>query len=333
VRLLWFLTLVLGLAFAAAPEEVARRAVAEWLKGGDQATPEALLTARSEEALLRLLRFPPPPPGLQVNLEQPRVEPRGEEVWVRFPAALGERTGEVVVRLRAGKPVGIFFAAEGAGLPSWVHHPLFVALVFAVGFFLTHALFFGSLRPLLLELLELIRRWRWLFFLVQALLFGAFFLGVLLAYEDPELARALQDALLPLLSAIGLERAAQKSPLFLAVAIFYWNLSRGLLLTTALPALLFGVPALILNFFRYLVFGFALSPAVVPPERFLWHLPVVVLELGAYNLAIFGGFVILAEVVSGRGFRAGLRAFGRLLIVAAVLLFWAALYEAFEVSL
>jgi hypothetical protein len=172
---------------------------------------------------------------------------------------------------------------------------------------------------------------RRLFWATQIGLFATFFTGALAAYADPKVARLLQELLGTGIGQIGLEKAVQNGPLGLATVIFYWNFTRGLLLTTALPGAFFGVPALVVNLARYYVLGMALSPAVIPPERFLLHLPVVFLELGAYNTATFGALALLGDLLAGRGYREGLRSLLLSLVLATALLFLAALYEAFEV--
>ena len=335
MRWAWVLIFaVFPAVYAASPVETARAVVEGWLEGEYQVSPRDLTGLPADKALeqlVRMLRFPPPPKGLEVNLEEPLVEERGSEVWVRFPAALGEKTREVIVRLRGGEPVAIFWRPTVGLIPAWVYSWWFSLAFLFGGFTLTLSLFFGRLRRVWVAFLWVVKRRRGLFILTHLLLYGAFALGAGIAYLEPKLARVIQDVFVGAVSATGIEEAAKRGPLALAAAIFYWNLTRGLLLTTALPAMLFGLPALIFNLARYLVMGVALSPAVVPWERFLWHLPVVVLELGAYNLAVFGGLVILSEVLAGGRYRLGLRLFSLTLVPAVVLLFWAALYEAFEV--
>ena len=119
--------------------------------------------------------------------------------------------------------------------------------------------------------------------------------------------------------------------LVLAGVIFHWNFSQGLFLTGLIPALLLGIPAFLLNALRYLVFGFALSPALLG-SLFLVHLPTLVLELQAYILVTFGGLVLLAKTAGGEGYRKGLRALLLTFYLGALFLLLAAWYEAWEVS-
>jgi len=333
-RLLAILPLFLVIGFAGGFADLARQAVADWLSGKYRTDPLELLSRPPKEglrALERALRFPPPPPGLEVNLNAPQVEVQGPVAVVRYPAALGDRTGEVVVELKGTEVLGVRWQPEGGQLPPWVVAPYSGPVFLGVGLGLVLALFSGGLRRYGARALVALRaRWR-LFFGTQAGLYAVFALGTAAAYADPELARLVQEVVGAGIRQIGIEAALQNGPLGLAAAIFYWNFTRGLLLTTALPGLLFGVPALLVNLLRYYLLGFALSPAVVPLDRFLLHLPVIVLELGAYNTAVFGGLALLGEVLAGRGYRRGLEILALSLIPATVLLFFAALYEAFEV--
>ncbi|BAW01737.1 hypothetical protein TTMY_1347 [Thermus thermophilus] len=108
------------------------------------------------------------------------------------------------------------------------------------------------------------------------------------------------------------------------------NFSQGLFLTGFLPALLFGVPVLLLNALRYFAFGFALSPALLG-NAFLFHLPTLVLELQAYILVTFGGLVLLAKTLRREGYRSGLRGLLLAFYLGALFLLAAAWYEAWEV--
>lgn len=146
----------------------------------------------------------------------------------------------------------------------------------------------------------------------------------------PELARAVQVLFGGALEAIGLQEAVGKGVLVLAGVIFHWNFSQGLFLTGLLPALLLGVPVLLLNALRYFAFGFALSPALLG-SAFLFHLPTLLLELQAYILVTFGGLVLLARVAGGQGYREGLKGLLLAFYLGALFLLAAAWYEAWEV--
>jgi len=320
---------LLSLALAA-PEEVAKEGVSRWLKGELSPRVEELFQASPEEAarlLSRYALFPPPPQGLSVNLDRPKVE--GSRV--SFPAALGEEVGEVVVVLEGERVQRVYFRPEGLGLPAYLLTPL------AGGGFLLLTLFWTLLllqptpfRAWAQEALGLLRSYRGLYLFANLFLYGLFALGALLAYRMPDLGRALQVLFGGALEALGLGEAVGKGVPVLAGAIFHWNFSQGLFLTGLLPALLLGVPLLLLNAVRYFVFGFALSPALLG-KAFLAHLPTLLLELQAYILVTFGGLVLLAQVAGGKGYRRGLRGLLLAFYLGAYLLVLAAWYEAWEV--
>ncbi|WP_038040360.1 hypothetical protein [Thermus tengchongensis] len=331
MRLLAFLLVLFPWAMASSSVELARQAAEVWLAGKLSPRLEEVLRASPEEAprlLERYALFPPPPKGLSLNLDSPRVE--GNRVL--FPAAVGEQVGEVVVVLEGREVKRVYFRPEGLALPGYLLNP-------ASGWgFLLLSLFFGFLllqpspfRAWLLEAFSLLRAYRGLYLFTNLLLYGLFALGAFLAYGMPEMARALQALFGGALEAIGLEEAVGKGILVLAGVIFQWNFTQGLFLTGLLPALFFGVPALLLNALRYFVFGFALSPALLG-QAFLAHLPTLLLELQAYILVTFGGLVLLAKTAGGEGYRKGFRELLLAFYLGALFLLLAAWYEAWEVS-
>ncbi|WP_243089768.1 hypothetical protein [Thermus neutrinimicus] len=323
--------LLLPWALASSPVEPARQAAEAWLAGKLSPSLEEVLRASPEEApglLERYALFPPPPKGLSLNLDSPRVE--GNRVL--FPAAVGEEVGEVVVVLEGGEAKRVYFRPQGLSLPGYLLSPLagwgFLLLSLFWGFLLLQP---SPFRAWLLEAFSLLRAHRGLYLFTNLLLYGLFALGSVLAYGMPEMARAVQALFGGALEAIGLEKATGKGILVLAGAIFHWNFGQGLFLTGLLPALLLGIPVLLLNALRYLVFGFALSPALLG-AAFLVHLPTLVLELQAYILVTFGGLVLLAKTAGGEGYRKGLRALLLTFYLGALFLLLAAWYEAWEVS-
>lgn len=332
MRRLWAVCLLLGLALALAPEEEARAAVEAWLKGEKSPRLEAILRAPPEEAarlLERYARFPPPPRGLRVNLDQPEVR----EGRVLFPAALGEETGEVGVVLEGGEVVRIYFRPQGGGVPRYLLSPeagygfLLLSLLLGVSLLQRGSPF----RLWLQQAWGLVRAYRGVYLFTNLLLYGLFALGEALAYGGRDLARALQFLLGSALDLAGVGEALGRGVPVLAGVIFHWNFLNGLFLTGLLPALLLGLPVLLLNALRYLVFGFALSPALLGPA-FLLHLPTLVLELQAYILVTFGGLVLLQRVLRGEGYRAGLRALLLSFYLATLFLLLAAWYEAWELN-
>lgn len=331
MRVLGVLFLLFLPALALGQVEAARQAVERWLRGELSPSLEAVLKAPPEAApglLERYALFPPPPEGLKVNLESPEVE--GNRV--RFPAALGEEVGEVVVVLEGGRVERVYFRPEGLALPAYLLTPAAGWGFLLLSAFWLFLLFQPSpFRAWLGEALALLRAYRGLYLFTNFLLYGLFALGAVLAYGVPALARALQALFGGALEAIGLEAAMGKGVMVLAGVIFHWNFSQGLFLTGLVPALLLGVPLLLLNAARYFVFGLALSPALLG-EAFLFHLPTLLLELQAYILVTFGGLVLLAKTARGEGYRKGLRALLLSFYLGAFFLLLAAWYEAWEVS-
>lgn len=330
-----FLLASLGWAQAADPVALARQAVEAWRAG--ELTPKLDLRAlegKSPEEVADWLRktfaFPPPPPGLEVNLDEPEVEETPTGTQVRFPAVSGPDGGEVVVTVSDGQVQRIAWRPSGGLLPPWVKSDAARLVFAAVSLLLLFHLFGGGVARLWRSAWALLGRYRKLYLFTNLLLYGLFVLGAALAYGLPDLARAMQEAVGGAIETIGLDTGAQKGVSGLAWTIFYWNFTHGLLLTSFLPAFFLGVPALLVNAARYYVFGFALSPAVIPWDVYVWHLPTLVIELQAYILVTFGGLVLLVETLKGRGFRAGLQLLGLTLLLGTLFLIAGAWYEAFE---
>ncbi len=328
--------LVLAVAQAGDPVALARDAVARWTTG-ELGAPIDLQELQNKtpndmaELLRRTFAFPPPPPELEVNLDDPKVEtlPTGA-VRVSFPAMSGPAGGEVVVMIAQGEVERVAWLPSGGLLPAWVKSPVSRWLFTAASLLLLLNLFQGGVGRLWRSAWSELARYRKLYLYVNALLYGLFVLGAWLAYGMPELARALQEAVGGAIETIGLDSGVQAGPSALAWMVFYWNFTHGLLYTSFFPALLLGIPALLVNAARYYVFGFALSPAVIPPEVYALHVPTLLIELQAYILVTFGGLVLFWETFRGGGYRKGLRFLGLTLLLGTLFLIAGAWYESFE---
>jgi len=336
-RLLLALLLIwpAALAQSADPAGVARQAVEQWLSGklGPDRNLNELRDMSPEEAadwLRDYLAFPPPPPGLEVNLDDPQTQQVTGGYKVSFPATVGQEGGEVVVRVSGDRPLSIGWKPNGGMLPPWVRSDVAALFFAAASLLLALRLLQGGLAPLLKAAWGLLAPYRRLYVFVNVLLYGLFALGAAAAYATPDLARVLQEGIGMALETIGLGDAARMGMTKLAWVIFYWNFSHGLLLTSFLPALFLGVPALLVNMGRYLAFGFALSPAVIPWSTYVYHLPTLLLELQGYILVTFGGLVLLWETLKGRGYRYGLNLLGLTLMLGTLFLIAGAWYEAYE---
>lgn len=333
----WLLAtgLLLGLALAQSNLELARQAVQDWQAGKYQTDPSQALGKPTEEAIRLLeqsLAFPPPPRELLVNLNEPLEESIPNGTIVKFPATVAGRGGEVRVTIRDGAVTRIGFTPEGGLLPAWLKSPvawvLFAAL--SLGWLVTLRSN-SALARWWAEGWALVRQYRGLYLGTNIGLYGLFALGGLVAYTNPQMVRLMQELVGGALEQIGLGSALAGGVLGLATVIFYWNFTNGLLLTTAVPGLLLGIPALLFNALRYFVLGFALSPVALPAANYLLHLPTIVVELQAYILVTFGGLVLMLKTLRGEGYRAGLRALGLTIYLGAFFLLVGAWYEAFSI--
>lgn len=339
VRLAFSLLLILGIASTALAQgsrvELARQAVRDWQAGKYNTDPAQAIGKPLDEQLKILERafaFAPGPRGLQVNLDQPEYaqSPDGTTV-VRFPATVGDQGGNVQVSLRGSEVTGISWVSDASLIPAWISSPaawwgflglslLWLGLLFAP----------GRLRGLWWEGWALVGQYRWLYLGINLGLYGLFALGSLAAYASPQVAMSVQKLVGGALQQVGFGGMLTAGPLELALLIFFWNFTRGLLLTTALPALAWGVPALLLNGLRYFFFGLALSPALFPAGRYLFHLPTLLIELQAYILVTFGGMVLLLRVLRREGYGAGLRALALTVYLGAFFLVVGAFYESYS---
>ncbi|GEM82933.1 MAG: hypothetical protein KatS3mg073_0652 [Meiothermus sp.] len=333
----WLLVVwaLFGWALAQSNLEIARQAVQDWQAGKYQVDPSQALGKPTEEAirlLERSLAFPPVPRDLSVNLNAPLEDSTPRGTIVKFPATVAGRGGEVRVVIRGDEVTRIGFAPEGGLLPGWLKHPaawaLFVA--FTLGW-LVALRGDNVLARWWREGWGLLRQYRGLYLGINLGLYGLFALGGLVAYANPRLVQLMQELVGGALEQIGLGSALGGGVLGLALVIFYWNFTNGLVLTTAVPGLFLGIPALLFNAMRYFVLGFALSPVALPLANYLLHLPTMVVELQAYILATFGGMVLMLKTLRGEGYRAGLRALGLTVYLGGFFLLVGAWYEAFSI--
>lgn len=333
--LLWLVALCFPFSLAQSNVEIARQAVQDWQAGKYEVDPSQSLGKSTEEAVQMLERsfaFAPPPRGLSVNLNEPREEQTPRGTIVQFPATVSGRGGDVRVTIRDGEVTRVGFVPEGGLLPAWIKNPL--SWVFFVVISLGWLLALRGDNVLARWWSEgwaLVRQYRGLYTGMNIGLYGLFGLGGLVAYANPQLVKLMQEVVGGALEQIGIGGALGGGVLGLAMVIFYWNFTNGLVLTTAVPGLFLGIPALLFNAIRYFVLGFALSPVALPIANYLLHLPTIVVELQAYILATFGGMVLMLKTLRGEGYRAGLRALGLTVYLGAFFLIVGAWYEAFSI--
>jgi hypothetical protein len=333
--LLWLVSLCFPFSLAQSNLELARQAVQDWQSGKYTVDPAQALGKSTKEAvqiLERSFAFPPAPRGLSVNLNEPREDQTPGGTIVKFPATVVGRGGDVRVTLRGGEVTRIGFVPEGGLLPAWIKNPLSWVLFVALSLGWLVALRGNNfLARWWAEGWALVREYRGLYIGMNAGLYGLFALGGWVAYANPELVKLMQEIVGGALEQIGLGGALGGGVLGLAIVIFYWNFTNGLVLTTAVPGLFLGIPALLFNAMRYFVLGFALSPVALPLANYLLHLPTIAVELQAYILGTFGGMVLMLKTLRGEGYRAGLRALGLLVYLGAFFLLIGAWYEAFSI--
>lgn len=355
LALLLWLGLCLGglaLAQAAGPTatpEAARAAdqtVQAWLAGKYVLTPQQALdpqASRDPLALLRNgLRFQPPPRGGTTNLGLRRFEGRvpgspGEppRETYRYPVSAGTQVlpYSVTVEQVGGRwqARSVRPRLEGAGLPGWLRAPGTVVVFALLSLALVGSAFVrGPVRTALGRALAIAREQRLVFILVNVLLYGLFFAGMAFGAAYPAIARELSDLLGGSLSATGIQDFRQNVPAF-ALGIFSWNFTSGALLTTFVPGLLLGVPAVLVNVVRLFILGTALAPGPQLPAAALWlHVPTILIELQGY---IFIAASALAWVVRWfkLGFLPAWRGYAYCLAPAALLLVLGAWYEAVEI--
>ena len=333
--LLLLVALGFSSALAKSNVELSRQAVLDGQAGKYTVDPLQAVGKPTEEAvqiLERSVAFAPPPRGLSVNLNEPREEQTPRGTIVQFPATVSGRGGDVRVTIRDGEVTRIGFVPEGGLLPAWIKNPLSWGLFVLLSLGWLMALRSSHvLAHWWSEGWALVRQYRGLYIGMNIGLYGLFVLGGLVAYTNPPLVKLMQEMVGGALEQIGIGGALGGGVLGLATVIFYWNFTNGLVLTTAVPGLFLGIPALLFNALRYFVLGFALSPVALPLANYLLHLPTIVVELQAYILATFGSMVLLLKTLQGEGYRAGLRALGLLVYVGAFFLLVGAWYEAFSI--
>ncbi|MEM7738369.1 MAG: hypothetical protein AAF267_21545 [Deinococcota bacterium] len=165
-------------------------------------------------------------------------------------------------------------------------------------------------------------------------LYGMYGLGSLAGVSLPECQVALASLVGGSLEDIGiLDVLANNNIAQTAAAITYWNFVQGTLTTTLFPAVLFAIPAYLLNISRFFVLGFALAPVGPQAGLLLFHIPVIVIELMAYTLVTAGGGILLRTIVK-RGFGNIRLAINNLMLmvpIAFLLLVIGAWYESIEI--
>lgn len=311
-----------------------------WVLGEFNVNPVTVRTSEQlEEMIIQMLRYTPVSPGAKTNLELARLVSRDTSTrreTYRYPVASSGQDFGVDVTVAPSAAGGweayaVRLASSGPTLPPELMSPL-APILFGLA---TLLLIYGVTRPTLWRTwvqrgLGIAKEQRRVFLWVNVGLYGIFVLGALLAYSTPTLAKEVSDWVGSSLAGTGIVQYLERGVPEAASAITYWNFTQGAFGTTFIPGLLFGIPALFINLGRFLVLGFALSPALIPGLVYLLHLPTVIVELQAYIFITASGLALLWR---GRklGWRLAFREYIYCLPVALTLLVFAAWYEALEI--
>lgn len=349
--LLLFLLLLTSLSFAqlasgSDPEQVADEAVRDWLEQ-DPITLLSLSTLPLEQQcqmLPDLLLSPPPGEGTTVNFSNRReVASKDDSLRIySYPASLPNGRLEVVeVTLElegdtwTGQNVGYRLDSLQGGARSFVQSAaggwLFVVL--SVG--LLYLLFRPSsfFRRWLSEGWRIIKLHRGLVIGTLISFYSIFALGIVTGVNLPQVcAEAIASVLQTSLETLGATEAYGSGNVARAASLtFYQNFVFATVYTTYLPALFFGFPAYLFNFFRFFAIGVPFGfVGGIDAVSLLLGLVLLVLELTAYFLVTAGGGMFLMTLIRQgfSGYREGIRKLTLMLPIAIVLLAVGAWYEA-----
>lgn len=221
------------------------------------------------------------------------------------------------------------------GLPDFLTHPLAPWLFSLLSLYVLFLLLRPSwYRRWLAQGMQHIRQHPIVTIVAIVLLYGSYILGTASGVNLPTCQAGLINVVQSSLSNSGIIDAIDGGNVASAATVIAsWNFVQGAVVTTFSPALLFGIPAYLVNFARFFMLGFALAPTADVLPLFMWHIPVIIIELLAYILVTAGGGMVLVTVL-----REGMRAFGlgvrkllSMLPIAFLLLLIGAWYEALEI--
>lgn len=330
------------------PEAVADEGVRNWLARAQQANLQTL-AMESPEAFCEEIAVMGPsavmPTEVTVNFSDRWEIPapqEGQRVF-SYPARVGN---DGLARVRVlltqeddvyrAEAVDLRLEGERASLPAFMRTEVagwvFIALTAYLIYLLARPSWY---RRLLRQGWLVLRAHRGVVIAAVVLLYGAYGLGSWMGASVPECQAAVATIVGGGLSETGVVDVLEEGSVpHTAAVITYWNFLNGTIFTTLIPAFIFGIPAYLLNFFRFMFLGVALAPAdpqfMVP---LLFHLPVIIIELMAYILVTAGGGMFLMTLIR-EGFKGFSTAATRLLLmvpIAFLLLVIGAWYESYEI--
>ena len=195
-------------------------------------------------------------------------------------------------------------------------------------------------------LLEIIRKHRKAYLVLNAVYYGLVILAMVYIYFNPNLQETLLAAVGQtfeeggILGAVG-EAYSGGQVVSATLLTFVVNLFIGSLLSISVPSLVIPFSGLLLGVYRAVLWGLMLSPAYQPlVGPMIPHALTLILEGQAYIVAMLGVYIhgryflwpaIAGVEGRGRGYLAGLKASARLYVLVALLLAIAAVYEVLEV--
>lgn len=330
------LSLFFCVALAQTPEarQTADQAAQGWVQGKYRIQPDQVGNTR--EVVMRFLRFQQAVPVEKVDIQKGQYVSAQQDRELYVYPLEGNVKGNVLIEVQKDasgwQTRSVRTTLQNVGIPSWLKGPAFVwgftliSVVFLLGMVFPTPIRTGFVHAWKVALRPEYRVWFWT---PQVLLYGSFLFGMFSAYQDPELARELQAYLGSTLTSTGIQQFMGAGVMTLATGITLWNFFSGAVLTTFLPGLFFGFPAVLFNLLRFSVLGIGLSPALIPMSSFIPHIPVMVLELQAYIFVASFAVVTLIRMFK-EGFGKALKEYPLSLLVAFVFLLLGNWYEAFE---
>lgn len=289
--------------------------------------------------------------NLNINFEDPReklLDGEGTEgiTVVSYPASVGDTTGQVEVALRPTNDSAApweagrvrFNVSDSSGgdnslLPSVFDSP-YIGWIFVLFSLVLIASFFRAnfFRHWLYLGWQAILEHKRLVIITSVLIYGFFAFGLMTGFALPQACIDMSMELIgESLNTIGIVEHLQNGDVIKTAALTAsWNFSMGAFSTTFIPALLFGIPAYLLNMGRMFILGIPFA-GVFEPSLIL-HLPTLIIEIMAYILVTAGGGMLLVTLIK-KGFKGlpeGLRKLWLMLPVALVLIVIGAWYESFS---
>lgn len=345
--------LVASFSFAQlSPEQVANNAVTEWL-AQERLSIQSLSGLPLDDACVALPDvLNAPPDGLDVNLNTPNSEtlqgePDSQNILrFSYPASQpGEILGSVRVDLiqeqDAWQLASIRYLPELGedALRTWLSGPV-GAVVFSLFSILIiyYSIRKSRFRAVLTEGISYLKQHKRITIFSIALLYGLFALGYV---AGTGLSQPCGDFLTSLvrqsIEQLGVAEAAVNGDVMgLSAGIFYQNFTLGTLVTTLIPASLFGIPAYLFNGSRF--FALALLFGYNGLGGFLGVILALILfivELMAYILVTAGGGMFLMTIIREgfKSFRLASRKLFLMVPIAMVLLIIGAWYESIIIIL